>query len=402
MATFDWQLLTGMPSLGPYVALSPAIEFVETLCSGLRDLRAGRHEGYVAALESLLERIDRPDGAGLPEARRRSTRLSLLFVAALTDGALGRARAFERAAELELVPRMRGNAWRVRQIAHLYRGDVHQADECRRQVELLLIQDNERQLHQGTTLETEFMCYALSDDLLGLRRAVPELEQMAAQHPGWQPVLLLARAELERLRGRFDAALELGAQALGMMRPGEHNMWPYAAAIHVQALVEAGRAAEGKAVGVSYLATCAQHRILLLSHNLVMSVAQAELALGENSAVLARMEPRLADLERENVLGLYAGRAYEISAHAALALGDAQRFAEYSSAAVRTTEARSTRRSRRASGVCAPRPAGQVRSRRGPEASRPLCPATPRSSASAVSSARARTVKSAPSVRSRS
>jgi hypothetical protein len=328
-STFDSELLRTMPSLEPYLGLAPAIDFVVALCDALRELRAGRHEGYASAVEQQLQRMDQPDGAGLPERRRRFTRLSLLYALALTDGALGRARVFERVAELEAVPRMRSNAWRARQIAHLYRGEVHEADECRRQVELLLVQDNARQAHQGTTLETEFMCYARSDDLLGLRRALPELEHMAEQHPGWRPVLLLGRAELERLRGRLDAALAHYEQGLALALPGQHMMWPYLAAFHVQTLVDAGRAAEAKTLGLARLLLCDQHRISLLAGNLVAAVAAAESALGDHETAIARLDPLLERVQRESISGLFAGVFHELRARLALCVGDARGFADH-------------------------------------------------------------------------
>jgi serine/threonine protein kinase len=327
-ATLDNDLLEQVCSLAPYRVLAPGVELAQRICTGMAELRAGRHGDYVRAIEWLLARLAEPDGAGLPERRRVFTRLSVLFVAALTDAVMGRPRAFARAKELDAVPRMRGNAWRVRQIAHLYRGEAHEADACRRQVELFLLQEGARQAHHGSTLETEFMAYARSDDLLGLRRALHDLERMAAQHPPWQPALLLGRAELERIRGRLEPALALYEEGLRLVAPGRHMMWPYLAGLHVRALVELGRVAEARALGLSRLAECERLGIDLMDHELAMALSAAEAALGEHDTAIARVEARLARLEREGVSGLYAGELYELRARLALGAGDA-RFDEY-------------------------------------------------------------------------
>ena len=90
------------------------------------------------------------------------------------------------------------------------------------------------------------MCYALADDLIGLRRVLPELAAMAARHHGWRPLLLLAEAELERIRGRLDAALAGYDAVLAIATPGRHMIWPFAAGLRASLLVDLGRAEEAE------------------------------------------------------------------------------------------------------------------------------------------------------------
>ncbi len=325
-ATFDLELLERIPSLQPYVRLAPAIAISEAIVVGLRDMRATRFNPYVAGMERVLERLDQPDHAGLRARDHLMTRIGVLCAVAASDAALGRPKALPRADELDQVPSTRLNAWRVRQIAHLYRGDAQQADACRRRVELMLIQHGATQAHQGTTLETEFMCYACSDDLLNLRRLLPELETIASAHAGWVPLHLLARAELERMRGRLEAARELYERVLEIARPGRHMMWPYTAGFHVRVLVDLGRAEEAKALGLAALAVCAQHDMGVLGDHLSAAVACAEAALGQHQAACERLDRTIARVEDEGTSGMFAGIRYEDRARLALRMRDAATF----------------------------------------------------------------------------
>jgi hypothetical protein len=315
--------------MAPYVPLSPAIGLMEMIVNALRDLRASRHDHYVSGLRRALARIEQPDRAGLDEQRHRYSRLGVLYAVALTGGALGDPRALEWAVELEALPSMRSAAWRVRQIAQLHRGDLAQAEACRQQVEVMLIQQASRQARAGTTLETEFNCYARMDDLVNLRRLLPELRAMAEDHPGWQPLSLLAQAELERIRGRFEPALQLNQQVLELARPGRHMFWSYAIGMRMRVLIELGRVAEARQLGLESLALCEQHDMGTLCHNVTAQLARAEAVLGELPSAIARADRILADVEREHIRGMFAGEAYELRARLALLAGDEAGYAHW-------------------------------------------------------------------------
>lgn len=170
------------------------------------------------------------------------------------------------------------------------------------------------------------MCYACSDDLLNLRRLLPELEAMASVHAGWVPLHLLAQAELERIRGRLEAACVLYERVLDVAHPGRHMMWPYAAGFHLRVLVELGRAAEAKALGLAGLAECAQHDMGVLGDHLSAAVACAEAALGEHAAACERIDQTIARVEQEGTSGMFAGIRYEDRARLALTMRDAMTF----------------------------------------------------------------------------
>jgi tetratricopeptide (TPR) repeat protein len=317
-SALDLELLERIPSLAAFAVRSPLVAIVDELASGLRDLRAGRNPGYLASMQRILARLAAPDRAGLSSGDARRLRANFLYGLGLTAAAWGDVRAFVHADELDLVPSQRLNAWRIRQIANLFRCAPREAEACRREVERLKIAHGARQFHHGATLETEFWGSVRADDLLGLRRLLPDLVKMGKRHPGWRPAALAARAELERVRGRLELALPLYEQAMAVL-PLQYNVWwAHAGGGYVDALVELGRAHEGKARGLAWIAACDEAGIEMLRQPLIMSVARAEAALGQVTAAIARVTP-LLDLGHSG--GMLVGLVHELRARLAIDAG---------------------------------------------------------------------------------
>jgi tetratricopeptide (TPR) repeat protein len=292
----------------------------------LRDLRAGRHEGYERGYNEMLVRLEQPDHADLPDVVYRRAYLGITYSVALTDAALGRPRAFERARLLETSPQHRASAWRVRRIAHLHRGEPHEAEACQRELELLLLRDGTDQFYRGTVLETEFNVYARTDDVVGLRRVLPELERMAGAFPGWRPILLIAQGEVERMRGHHHLALAHHEQAVALLRPGQHTMWAYGLAAYMEALIDLGVPERARAAGRAALEEVARHRLGFIGSNITVALAKAETALGNHGEAIALLE-RAIELDRANsVGGLFSGILHELRARIALRMGDGEGF----------------------------------------------------------------------------
>jgi hypothetical protein len=328
------ELLYAVPSLRAFAPLGPGIALHEELVAGLRDLRAGRTERYVEAIEGILERLAQPDSGGFPPALAQSFRVNLVYGLALAGGAQGREVAFAYASEMESVRSQVINAWRARQLAHLFLCDPAAAELCRREVELMQIAQPSRQFHQGGTVETEAFVYAQADDLLGLRRVLPAIERMAAVHAGWQPVLLVARAALQRVRGRFGEALQLYTEALSLAPLGRHMQWSYAAGGQLQTLVELGRAQEARELGLQYLAGCEKYELASSSHRIEIPLADAECLLGHHARATARVERMIDEALDVGMRGLLLGILYETGARCALSARDSAAFDRYYAAAL--------------------------------------------------------------------
>jgi hypothetical protein len=279
----------------------------------------------------LLEAIaalDAPGYAGFSPALRDNTRARLISAVGLTDAVLGYSSAWERAQQLEALPDHRVNAWRLRYFIHLFRPDARRAQECRREIELLQLQEGPRQSSEGSMIETELLAFVHCDDLLGLARLKPVVDARAQRFPGWVPWSLIVEAELERMRSRFDRALELYPRALALTVPDKDMAWVHGAALHLDALVQAGRAAEAERLGRVWLPFAFENRldawVLIAS-----ALALAEAALGDHESAMLRSTEALHELERRGVLGIYYGLALESAARIAIECGDAEAFKQF-------------------------------------------------------------------------
>jgi serine/threonine-protein kinase len=326
---YDLDLFAALPSLAPLVPLNPTIAIIESLVKSLRDLREGRVESYLTAVDTILDRLAQPDDAGFPPAEARGLAVNLLYGVALTNAAIGRPIAFEQAREMENFPSHRVNAWRVRQNAHLFFGESDAAEACRREVELLQVQEGPRQFHQGGTIDTEAMAYAFADDLLGLRRVLPGIEEMAARHPGWRPKLLVTRAALQRVRGRLKESLSLCEEALELVPPAKHTVWALAAACQLQVLIELGRAKEAHELGLAYVDLAEDQDLHVTLHQVELPLADAEAALGMYGEARARVERMIEQSLLAGHGGVPVGVMYEAGARHAVLARDGEAFRHY-------------------------------------------------------------------------
>jgi tetratricopeptide (TPR) repeat protein len=333
--TFDLDLHAALPSLAPFVPLSSTIAIVDELVIGLRMLREGHVLRYLATANETLRRLAQPDGGGFATVEARVISVNLLYGVGLINASLGRSLAFEQANEMESTPSHRINALRVRRIAHLFMVDREAAESCRRQIELLQVQDDSRQFHQGGTVESEALAYTLADDLLGLRGVLRAIEEMAARHPGWRPTLLTTRAALQRVRGRFEDALALCEEALALLPPAQHGAWPLAAASQLQILLELGRVAEVRELGLAYLRLAEQHDLGVICQPIELALADAQGELGQLELAKERIERILQEALAVGLGGLHLGAIYEAAARHALRARDAERFAHHYAACKR-------------------------------------------------------------------
>jgi Protein kinase domain/AAA ATPase domain len=332
----DLDLLKSLPSVAPFAALGPTIALVERLIVGLRNLRTGLVEHYLEFGSWVCERLAQPDGAGLPLSDARSFAINIKYGLGLIEASLGRPAAFAYADEIESSTNHRVNAWRIRQMAHLFLADAGAADACRREVEALQIEDGSRQFLEGSPLELESIAYAETDDLLGLRRILPALEAMAEKHEGWRTKLLVARGDLQRVRGQPQVALELYEAALARVPAAKHALWTYAAGGQLRALLELGRADEARALGLRYVRCARDAGLQLTLHAVELALADSEAALGMFEAARARVEELTARALAASVRGVQLGIIYEAGARHAVLARDRAAFAHYHKAAAET------------------------------------------------------------------
>ncbi|HKU44878.1 MAG TPA: hypothetical protein VJR89_42255, partial [Polyangiales bacterium] len=320
----DREGLRVLPDLGPLTPLSPGLRVLALACDGLRARLSGRIEHARGIYEELLALLMKPDRAGLDATVWEITRQTVTNVLGMIEAGRGLSRCLARATALAENPTFEVNAVVVELLHALFQADTLAADGCRKQMEQLRIQNGSRQFYEGAHLVWELDAHAMSDDITRLRHLLDELRPLAKQYPGWVPVARTALAELQRSCGANHKALAEIESALALVKPGEHQVWPSAAACQLRILLELGRFDEALARADAHLAS-------------------AEAALGEVPAALsllracalayagkarpdddpsARAERVCSGLIAEGVTGLHVGYAHELRARIALALGD--------------------------------------------------------------------------------
>ncbi len=324
----DRELLLRVPSLMPFAPLSASLIVMETIVQGLREIREDRTYAGMASLKRAIDALRAPDRAGFEPAVADATLAHMVNGLGMMEAGIGRLSALEHAELVEAFPEHRVNAWRIRHMLHLYRPDAARAEECRREIERLQLQEGPRQFGEGSTLEGELLAYANADDLLGMLRIKPQIEERAKRFPGWLPWLHVVEAECERMRHRFERAIELHARALELTAPGEHMAWGHCSGLQLAAMIEAGHYEEVRTLGRQRLELALAKE--LGSMNLIRgAVAVAEAALGHHDTARAMAIEAIADSPRLDVHGLYSGHAYERAARVAIECGDAASFEQY-------------------------------------------------------------------------
>jgi hypothetical protein len=309
----------------PFVPLSPSLLLMEKIVFALREIRADRaHLGLKALVENIAA-LEAPDRAGFTPEIGEATLAHMLAGVGILEASLGHEIAWERARLVEAHADHRVNAWRIRYMIHLYKPNAQKADECRREIELLRLQEGPRQFGEGSTLETELLAFARNDDLLGIARVRSQLEERSVRYSGWIPWTFIAEAEFERMRHRLDRSIELHERALALTAPGRHSAWTHGTAFLLEVLVLAGRAEEAKRRGEAGTLEAEKHG--LETGGLIwLGLALAEAALGNHAAARTRIAEAFEVSQRRPAFGIYEGLHHEVAARVAVDCDDAPAF----------------------------------------------------------------------------
>jgi tetratricopeptide (TPR) repeat protein len=238
--------------------------------------------------------------------------------------------AEQRAQLLEADREHRVNAWRVRLALHLNLGNAEEAKKCMRRAELLQLQEGSQQRYLGTSAGFELMAQALIGDLIGVKRAVDNVTELAQHYPGWRPALLLGLCEYRKLQGDLPGALDAIESALPLTPAGRHPYYPQIAAAHVSVLRALGRVQDAISWGRSYAQLCRELKLEALDRWVHLELAIALAQGGEYAQALALLDSVIAVCERLHMGGLSLGAVYEARARIAIWMNDGDAFARYS------------------------------------------------------------------------
>jgi hypothetical protein len=329
ITTFDRELFEQAPSIGPFRTLAPALDLVMRLSEGGAHWMAGRAHKATEVYEEVLARLAAEDGAGLDPVQHSRIRMGLSFALGMYEAAQSLPRAEQRAEVLESDPDYRVNAWLVRTVLQLNRGNFAEARASMRRAELLRLQDGAEARYLTSTAAFEVRAFARAGDGEGVQRMVKVIRAIAERSRTWQPVLAWAEAMRLRFDGHYEAALVALLPAFELAQPGRYPFYSPLAALHIELLGELGRSEEAAHRARDYLAIAERHQLAEMDGVLRLAAANALTGHGELAAALLLLERDIAEAQATGRHGLALGLLYEARAQVALAARDNEVFAQY-------------------------------------------------------------------------
>ncbi len=318
-----------LPSLSPFVPLSPALGVIELIIEGMVARMTGRTERAQAAYARVLARTAEPDRAGLDESHHVNMRLGLMSGLGMIEAGMGLTSSLDWALKVEVEPLYQVNAVHIRMLYHLWQGNTREAVRCQHSVDLLRIQGSARQFFEGTHLIWQIIGYACSSDLTRTKQTIEEIDALCRRYPGWLPVLHYGLGEYHRIRGDLGAALEEIQAGLGLVQAGNHQIWPYLAGAHLRALHDAGDDQSAMALGEAYWVAAERAGLGYVVNYLAMPLSLIRAALGQREAAVATADGVVDAFTALGATGLNLGLAYETRARVSLSLKDAADFERY-------------------------------------------------------------------------
>jgi Protein kinase domain/AAA ATPase domain len=328
----DYPFWSQLPSLAPFVPLSPAVGLVEQLVDGVGARIAGRFERACSLYRKLIERTDQPDRAGLDEANHRFMRHGVMSALGMMEASMGFHSCLGWADAVESEPLYVVNAFQIRILHQLWQGRVRDADRLRERVELLRIESSSRQLGDGLHFVMQLAAHAMSDDLTRLKHTIDEVRAFAERHPAWAPVTQYAAGEYQRIRGDHASAAALLRATLDQTACGTHQVWAFAAGAFIQALIALGRADEAREFGERSLATAEHAELGHLAYYIRMPLAVACAEVGEFERAAALAEATIQGLRTVGSDGLNLVLAFETRARVAILARDTPAYESYARA----------------------------------------------------------------------
>jgi hypothetical protein len=235
-SSLDSSLSRVLPSLAPLVDLSPALGIVENLVQATKAGTAGRIERLYQWDLKIFERLNQPDLSGLSQTHHEFIRHGVVHSLGLLEAIMGIPSALSWTTKLDASPLFQVDAQLLRMLYHLWQGNSQEAEECRQRAEVLRIQNGAPRAYRGAIEYVQLLAYCLSDDLLGVKQVLGQIEELAMMYPGWLPTLHYAKGEYQRIRGNLSSALEELKRALEKTAPGQYRGWPSIAGAYLKTL----------------------------------------------------------------------------------------------------------------------------------------------------------------------
>ncbi|MFT3924956.1 MAG: AAA family ATPase [Myxococcales bacterium] len=291
----------------PFGMLSySGLQSVNLACQAFALQPQGREAELATAVQTALAALERP-GIGMSEVDRVDLKVGLLLAGGINECYRMGSQALARADELEkLGTRLaQASAHRLRMTYYLVRGDRDRTEHHRKQIELHGIQGGTTWQVEWFAVPIEGMASTRYGDLVGARRALTRLRELASELPSLEPLRDMVSIGYLARRGELQAAIEQGERFLAQYPPHSVIGWGNAYADLAGAyngLQQYARAREICELGLSALSEADQEYMIMYGPlDLERSVAMV--GLGEIEAAYDLESRWKKKLEETNELG---------------------------------------------------------------------------------------------------
>lgn len=329
ISSLDYAFLKTLPSLEPFVPLSPALGVVDKLVNGLGNRIAGRNETAIKLYKELLERTAQPDRAGLDDSHHKHSRFTEMRGIGLLEAVMGLESALQWASEIETDPLYQVSGLQIRSLYYLWQGDNQQANRYSKQTEWVRIQVAPVEVFPNTNSTFELAAYALTDDLSGVKHLLSPIQKLAEKFPAWIPILHWAQGEYQRIRGDYASALSEFNRASELTAAGWHQNWAHIISAKLRTLLELEHYQEAERQGHDALCAAETENLGYLCHYIRMPFAVAQAKLGKRESAEANCRAVIQHFERLGTTGINLGVAHETAARVALFLDDQESYEKY-------------------------------------------------------------------------
>lgn len=325
--TGDNTLLDILPKLVPFYPFSPIMQRIdEATIPACRAVLAGRYLDARELYQKQLAHMLDPATAGVAEEVRTWAIRALHYGTGSIEASLGREQALAHATEIEDVPGWLVPAHSIRQIYYLTMGNLREAERYRRQIELTRLRSPIKPPFAAAAVYQHVYVFSMTDNPNGMRAAIPELEALAASHPGVGSFVLYARAEHARICGNYQEALEWIERARQQVRPGDHPVWPWLVTSRLLTLFAQGRYEEVREIGLRETETAGRLGLTVIRAFMDVPLALAQAKLSDYAGACARIEHIIEERIAGGMLGVALGVLHEARARIALWMNDTEAF----------------------------------------------------------------------------
>jgi tetratricopeptide (TPR) repeat protein len=329
MGELDIEPIERLPAIDPLVPLSPAIELVRKRIESARAWVHGQVARCLELNQEMLARLTQPDRCGLDEARYTDVLLALNYAVGSIEAAMGSAHVEQRAQLLEKQPHTRIIAWVLRHILALNQGNIAEARRCLRRAELYRLQLGLETAPPALGAGSQLLAHARLGNLLGVKSAVDDLTVLAAEHPGWRPVLLLGLSHKCRLQGDLEGALSAIEEAVAIARSRGHLYFSRIAGAHVDLLTAIGHDEQAANCARQYLELWDPNELGNGDADLYPSTALALARGGEPRRGAQLLDNAIAYSQRMSRTGIPLGQLSYARARIAIAMSDRPAFEHF-------------------------------------------------------------------------